>query len=343
MKYRNVALATMFIGMLTPQVQAATSLPQTSPYALTAALGADLPLVQVKEGKEGKGHKKAEKKAHKNAEKKRKDIRKQREKAEKKRHKELKKAAEERGKDIKKANKHAEKRAKERRKSWDTPEQRQERAETILNVPAPEKRDMTALLAAVPLALLGKEVIFADVPEERLLTYRNCPPGLAKKDPPCVPPGLADKGVTYEQWVSYDDEEIDRLLREESRQYRDDAVTPEDDVLLLSSSQIADLYDLRSAPAGKRYALIDGQPVLLSDEDYSSLLRINDLARVDTLPGDLRIAPTAALTQQELRQTYRLPELEPGYNYAVINGELVTLADSAFETLQLIRMARAVF
>ena len=26
--------------------------------------------------------------------------------------------------------------------------------------------------------------------------FANCPPGLAKKDPPCVPPGLAKKGVT---------------------------------------------------------------------------------------------------------------------------------------------------
>ena len=26
--------------------------------------------------------------------------------------------------------------------------------------------------------------------------FANCPPGLAKKNPPCVPPGLADKGVT---------------------------------------------------------------------------------------------------------------------------------------------------
>jgi hypothetical protein len=31
------------------------------------------------------------------------------------------------------------------------------------------------------------------------------------------------------------------------------------------------------------------------------------------------------------------------YNYAVVNGELVTLQDSAFETLQLIRIARAIF
>ena len=112
---------------------------------------------------------------------------------------------------------------------------------------------------------------------------------------------------------------------------------------MLSSEQIASLYDLRPAPAGKRYALIDGQPVLLTQEDYTSLLRINELARVENLPEGVRIAPTAALTQNELRQTYKLPQLETGNNYAVVNGELVTLQDSAFETLQLIRIARAIF
>ncbi len=33
----------------------------------------------------------------------------------------------------------------------------------------------------------------------------NCPPGLAKKDPPCVPPGLADKGVTMGSEMLYGD------------------------------------------------------------------------------------------------------------------------------------------
>jgi len=100
---------------------------------------------------------------------------------------------------------------------------------------------------------------------------------------------------------------------------------------------------LRRAPTGSRYALIDCQPVLLFDEDHRSLLMINDLARVENLPGGLHVAPTAALTQNELRQTYKLPALEPGYNYAVINGELVTLQDDAFDMLQMIRIARAIF
>ena len=31
---------------------------------------------------------------------------------------------------------------------------------------------------------------------------QNCPPGLAKKDPPCVPPGQARQGVTTEEWLN---------------------------------------------------------------------------------------------------------------------------------------------
>ncbi|TDK51470.1 transketolase [Antarcticimicrobium luteum] len=222
-------------------------------------------------------------------------------------------------------------------------DERERDSEAILRVRAPDGRDMIMLLGAAPLALLGSDVIFADVPDDRRLTYRNCPPGLAKKDPPCVPPGLAKKGVTYDEWVAYDDGRLDEIYLDRRRGYLDRDVVLDDDHLLLSSNQIASLYQLRPAPAGKRYALIDGQPVLLTDEDYSSLLQIHDLARIENLPAGLLIAPTAALTQNELRQTYNLPPLEPGYNYAVVNGELVTMQDSAFEMLQLIRIVRSIF
>lgn len=109
------------------------------------------------------------------------------------------------------------------------------------------------------------------------------------------------------------------------------------------STQIASLYRLQPAAVGTRYGLIDGQPVLLTDEDNRSLLSILGLDQAANLPSGLLVSPTAALTQNELRETYNLPNLDPGYNYAVVNGELVTLEDSAFEALQLIRIARAVF
>ena len=158
-----------------------------------------------------------------------------------------------------------------------------------------------------------------------------------------MPPGLAKKGVTYEEWVTYDDKRLDEIYLDQRSGYLDQDAVLDDDILLLNSTQIASLYGLRPAPAGKRYGLIDGQPVLLTDEDNRSLLSIRDLDRAANLPAGLFVSPTAALTQDELRQTYNLPILDPGYNYAVVNGELVTLEDSAFEALQLIRIARAVF
>lgn len=223
-------------------------------------------------------------------------------------------------------------------------------SQQLLEVQPPQGRDMVTLLSAVPLALLGQDVIFQDIDDDRLLTYRNCPPGLAKKDPPCVPPGLAKDGVTYDQWVSYDDDELervyvdrrDRYLRTQNIEVRSiDEI--DDSGLLLNSDQVARLYDLAPAPRGSRYALIDGMPVLLEDRNYTALARINDMARVPILDNGVQVAPTAALTQAELMQAYRLPPLDPGYSYTVMNGEVLALENDAFETLQLIRIARAVF
>ena len=336
MKFTPLACATILACAVAPVLNAGVALPSATMSSLTVPMGQDSQIVKIKNDKE-KGPKKAKKEKHK------KDKHGKKEKKHKKKHE----------KQAKKLEKKLEKHEKVKVKVKVSKEDRSRISNEVLEVRAPEGRDMSVLLGAVPLALLGSQIAFADVPEDKRLTYRNCPPGLAKMDPPCVPPGLAKKGVTYEEWVAYDDKQLDAIYLDQRTEFLDrDVVVEEDanrdvvlddDTLLLSSEQIASLYDLRPAPAGKRYALIDGQPVLLTQEDYTSLLRINELARVENLPDGVRIAPTAALTQNELRQTYKLPQLETGNNYAVVNGELVTLQDSAFETLQLIRIARAIF
>ncbi|WP_278426202.1 MULTISPECIES: transketolase [Sulfitobacter] len=336
MKFTPLACATILACAVAPVLNAGVALPSATMSSLTVPMGQDSQIVKIKNDKE-KGPKKAKKEKHK------KDKHGKKEKKHKKKHE----------KQAKKLEKKLEKHEKVKVKVKVSKEDRSRISNEVLEVRAPEGRDMSVLLGAVPLALLGSQIAFADVPEDIRLTYRNCPPGLAKMDPPCVPPGLAKKGVTYEEWVAYDDKQLDAIYLDQRTEFLDrDVVVEEDanrdvvlddDTLLLSSEQIASLYDLRPAPAGKRYALIDGQPVLLTQEDYTSLLRINELARVENLPDGVRIAPTAALTQNELRQTYKLPQLETGNNYAVVNGELVTLQDSAFETLQLIRIARAIF
>lgn len=225
--------------------------------------------------------------------------------------------------------------AKQRSADWDR------RAEEILRVKAPADRDMLTLLGAAALVLAGPQLVVADTPIEQLITYRNCPPGLAKKTPACVPPGLAKKGVTQEQWLSYDDAEYDRLWLRQRDDYLRRGLTPSEN-LLLQSEQIARLFGLAPAPNGQRYALIDGMPVLLDQEDYTGLLLINELAQVADIGSGLNVAPTAALTQYELSRLYRLPAPGPDVNYAVLNGQVIRLSDSQYETLQLIRIARAV-
>lgn len=308
MRYTSLAFASILACATTPALAASVSVPVFALSTVDVPTVKDGQIIEIKDDKD-KGQKKAKKKKPKKGKKAKKRIKPDKMKVKVKRSK----------------------------------EDRVRISNEVLRVPAPRGRDMNVLLEAAPLVLLGSQIIFPEISDEELLTFRNCPPGLAKKDPPCVPPGLAKKGVTYNDWVAYDDERLDDIYREQRDEYLDPDVSLDDDFLLLNSEQIASLYGLRPAPSGKRYALIDGQPVLLTDEDYTSLLRINDLARVENLPPELRVSPTAALTQNELRQTYKLPELEPGYNYSVVNGELVTLQDSAFETLQLIRIARAIF
>jgi len=322
MKYAPLAFATLFAFATTPALAAGVSPPVSALSVVTVPTFQGAQIIKVKNDKE-KGYKKANNNKPEKTGKGNKATT-----------------------GNKPGNKQAENRGKSDKahvKGKRSNEDRVRISNEVLQVRAPQGRDMSVLLAAAPLAFLGSQISFPDVSDEQLLTYRNCPPGLAKKDPPCVPPGLAKKGVTYDEWLTYDDDRLVDLYLEQRNEYLDRDVVLDDDVLLLGSGQIASLYGLRPAPSGERYALIDGQPVLLTNEDYTSLLRMRDLARVENLPAGLRVAPTAALTQNELRQTYKLPELEPGYNYAVLNGELVTLQDSAFETLQLIRIVRAIF
>ena len=66
------------------------------------------------------------------------------------------------------------------------------------------------------------------------------------------------------------------------------------------------------------------------------------MADVPDLMAGTPIAPTAALTQDELISLYRLPRLGNDENYAVVNGQLVRLNDPNYELLQMIRVAWAI-
>ena len=225
-----------------------------------------------------------------------------------------------------------------------TTAERDEAFSRLISTPAPPDRDMKRLLSAAALGLLTPQVRAAEIDEDELVTYRNCPPGLASKDPPCVPPGLADKGVTYNEWVSHDQQDYDTIWVERRDQWikSDGGAAPDPELLLLQSDQIAELFGLAPAPAGQRYGLIDGLPVLLDHKDYNALLLVNQMAQVPDVGAGTRIAPTAALTQQQLIDLYRLPQLGDNENYSVVNGQVVRLNDSNYELLQMLRIARAV-
>lgn len=86
-----------------------------------------------------------------------------------------------------------------------------------------------------------------------LANPHGCPPGLAKKNPPCVPPGLARKAGTG-------DDEDDRV-------HVGQVVNRETVVYLTDYPR----YHLPPLPPGSRYAVVDGNIVVIDDESYRIL------------------------------------------------------------------------
>jgi len=302
---------------------------------------------------------KATEKAAKHAEKRAEQEAKAAEKAEKSLDKDLKKVEKELEKDLEKALKETDDAARERHMAMfkadieRSAEEREKLVQALMDAKAPQDRNMVEVIERTSLQLMTEPVTIENADVAEIITYRNCPPGLMNKTPACVPPGLAKQGVTYEEWVSYDSDRLEDLLEERrtafvavdsdaSASTGDVAVATDAEIdLLLSSDRIATIYDLDPAPEGQKYALIDGLPVLLTDADYLALIEVNELAHTVELKDTTYVSPAAALTQAELVQTYALPELAEGYNYAVVNGEVLMVEDSAYEMLQLLRIARA--
>lgn len=111
-----------------------------------------------------------------------------------------------------------------------------------------------ALMALSPVITTG--AAFAD--------SKDCPPGLAKKNPPCVPPGQAKKGVTTDQWLNRD---------------RTGDVVQSRDLIYLDDFE---RYDLPQLPYGQRYAVVDDRIVVIDPESYQIL----KLIRVFTALGN---------------------------------------------------------
>lgn len=98
------------------------------------------------------------------------------------------------------------------------------------------------------------------LPNAAFADSKGCPPGLAKKNPPCVPPGQAKKGVTTNEWLN--------------RDRTGDVVRPSDLIFLDDYLR----YDLPQLPYGQRYAVVDDRIVVIDPESY----RVLQLIRVFT-------------------------------------------------------------
>lgn len=120
---------------------------------------------------------------------------------------------------------------------------------------------MTAglIALALPLATLPQTAL-AERGHQTSATPGFCPPGLARKDPPCVPPGQAR---------SHGDDWGDR--------YRIGARVTRDQFRYLDPFYDR-TYGLPPLPTGQRYAVIDGRIVVLDQTTYE----IVDLIRAVT-------------------------------------------------------------
>ena len=81
---------------------------------------------------------------------------------------------------------------------------------------------------------------------------KGCPPGLAKKNPPCVPPGQAKKRGSQDEWL-YD---------------RSDHAVDRDNLIFLDDYW---RYDLPRLPSNQRYAVLDNRIVVIDRESYQIL------------------------------------------------------------------------
>lgn len=113
----------------------------------------------------------------------------------------------------------------------------------------------TALLACT----LALGATFAQT-DAAFARSKGCPPGLAKKNPPCVPPGQARKAAGGHDWQHHIGDVPDR----EDLEYLDDYWR----------------YDLPALPRGQRYAIVDNRIVVIDRDTYAILQLIRAFAAI---------------------------------------------------------------
>ena len=104
-----------------------------------------------------------------------------------------------------------------------------------------------------------------------LAKSKNCPPGLQKKTPACVPPGLAKKGVTAEEWQGKRENDDDYAERDDDYDWRrGDRISRDRYVILDEGDRV--IFD------GQEYVVIDTDngTILRRDDDFYRLPRYDD-------------------------------------------------------------------
>lgn len=149
-----------------------------------------------------------------------------------------------------------------------------------------------------------------------LAKNNGCPPGLAKKNPPCVPPGLAKKGVTSDDWKG------DR--RDDDERYHDD--DDDDDVVY------------RDGDLPRYLVRPNGRVIDLRDRRDSGWRIVSGVTTEDGLPAFV-IGPNGRIYGVESRledggwqlvdtdDTVRLPTRDDGRQFYLVDDEVVEIIE----------------
>ena len=143
---------------------------------------------------------------------------------------------------------------------------------------------------------------------------KGCPPGLAKKDPPCVPPGLAKKGVTAKEWSrgrEYDERDDYRDDDDRAGYVYDRADPPR--YLVRPNGQVVDLQDQRA----DGWRVIEG----ITDEDGMPRYVLGPNGRIYSV-GD-RLDEGWQLVDSD--DVVRLPRREDGREFYLLDDEVVEI------------------
>ena len=156
---------------------------------------------------------------------------------------------------------------------------------------------------AIAVALTFTLPMGADMALAKNHKAAGCPPGLAKKDPACVPPGQAKKGVTAEDWQNRQDGDV--------AAHDDD---DEDDGWTIGDRLERDRWLILEE--GDRVT-IDGREYIVVDTDNGTVLRAED-------------------------DWYRLPSADDGTDWVRVGDELIRVDPETREIIELIELSRLI-